>query len=174
MPRITITSGEDLATSDGTDFDVEVTDIPEGLTGPDILESVCFILLQQRRPEWLARRYRSNPPGVQVKNIEGTNPLPDVAWWEIDLRLVNGDEILSKREIQPDEFLDNCLDPEWIIAETAKMSYRAIQHKRETGFPYDACMPIGCDNGIHRPGCPYAEVDRDPVEGYDFGVGEAR
>lgn len=30
--------------------------------------------------------------------------------------------------------------------------------------PPPPCQPIGCDNGIHLPGCPYIEVDKETVE----------
>lgn len=33
----------------------------------------------------------------------------------------------------------------------------------EPGLP-EPCQPIGCDNGIHRPGCTFAEVDDPRLE----------
>ena len=43
--------------------------------------------------------------------------------------------------------------------------YRATQLAIELGhvaryeFSDDRCQPIGCDSGIHRPGCKYADRD---------------
>lgn len=28
----------------------------------------------------------------------------------------------------------------------------------------EPCQPIGCDNGYHLPGCPYIDVDEEPLE----------
>jgi hypothetical protein len=36
------------------------------------------------------------------------------------------------------------------------------------GMP-EPCQPIGCDNGIHLPGCPYATVDSRQVDPLDLG-----
>jgi hypothetical protein len=45
-----------------------------------------------------------------------------------------------------------------------------VRNGVEVDFADDRCMPIGCDNGVHVPGCPYEARD-DDATGQDGEAG---